>query len=156
MSKHGMLQTNFESRGAFFIAVDHATNRLEQYLVNNMLDKDIRHRSGLNSKAKLVDEAKQYFKLGNCGRIKSEACASVNPTFLQPITGKWFVHYRSCPFESYLPIPWKIFDEKNHHQDGTVRFRYCQGELKKLLVAFRERMEWIKFYFHPCSRIMLR
>ena len=63
MAKHGIPRTNLQTvvnsstmdaSDSFSIAVDHATNRLEQYLVNNMLDKDIRHRSGLNPKAELI------------------------------------------------------------------------------------------------------
>lgn len=143
--------------GSFAFAVDQATIRLEQYLVNDILDREIRHgsNSGQNPKAKLVDEANQYFKTGVCGPSKSVARSNVNSTFLQPITGNWVVHYVSCPFEGYLPIPWEVVDEKNHLQDGTLLFRYCQGELKKLLVAFRERMERIKFYFHPCDALGL-
>ncbi len=150
-------QDSLDDDGSSLDAVDQATDRLKQYLVNDVLDIDPSH--GLNyfsdRKVELVNEVKQYFKTGNCGLKKSEARASVNPTFLQPTTGRWLVHYSSCPFESYLPIPLKIVDEKDHRQNGTVLLRYCQGELKKLLIAFRKRMERVKFYFHPCDALEL-
>lgn len=142
--------------GSFSVAIDQATKRLEQYLLDDIMGREIRcgSNSHLNFKAKLFDEAKKYFKTGNCGTsIMKRVATSVNPTFLQPITGKWLVHYVSCPFDGYLPLPSRIVDENNHHQKGAILFRYCQGELKQLFVAFRERMEKIKFYFHPCDAL---
>ncbi len=151
------LDSPVSDTGSFSVAVDQATERLEQYLLNDMQDTESRRGSSsrLNQKAKLIEEVKQYFSTGTCGPSKSAARSSVNTTFLQPITGNWVVHYASCPFEGYIPIPWKVVDEKNNHQNGSALFRYCHGELKKLLVDFRERMEGIKFYFHPCDALDL-
>ena len=128
------LDSSYLGQYYFSFAVDQATNRIEQCLLN---DRETRHNgSSSNQKDKLIDEVEQHFETGISGRSKT-AQSSVSPTFLQPITGKWLVHYASCPCDGYLPIPPNVLDGKGH-QNGAVLNLYCQEKLKKLVLAFRE------------------
>ena len=94
---------------------------------------------------RLHQEIQQYFTTGNCGGSETRKVCP-NPTFLEPITGKWHVHYAACPFDGFLPIPLKELNKKAH---GNQLLNYCQVELKKLLVAFRKRSRDVKFFFYP-------
>ena len=134
---------------SFSEAIESACSTISQCLINDFSEKN---GSALVSRIyKLLPEIRQYFKTGNCGQVNSQS-ASVNPTFLQPTTGKWELHRDACPFRSYLPLP------SNADMAKTVKHRiitdYCKSELKKLVTAFRKRMDKIVFYFHPCDALV--
>ena len=108
---------------------------------------DLRHPvPGSRLIANLNKEIEQYFTTGNSGQHCSSGAKCVNPTLLQPKTGKWFVHHGSCPFTAYAPLPLKELDRSGDH--NGVAFEYCRAELKKLLIGFRKRQENVTFHFH--------
>ena len=139
----------------FIETVEQAVIHIQQYLINDFSHHEI-IVSNAQLNAKLAQELRDYFKTASCGQESGKACkaASVNPTFLQPTTHKWFLHYAACPFDGYLPLPVK---ELINPQSDVVKFGiiagYCRSELKKLLVGFRKRIDKIMFYFHPCDAL---
>ena len=98
---------------------------------------------------------RRYFETGNCGLDEQPPATCPNPTFLQPRSGKWFVHYSACPFDGYLPLPDKRALDGGEEKNSGNLLRYCRGELKQLLVAFRKRMDKIQFHFHPVDALAL-
>ena len=64
-----------------------------------------RHSSTI---AKISKESKVYFKTGNC-ELSVRKIVCVNPTFLQPTTGKWVVYHGCCPYSGFSPLPLKKF-----------------------------------------------
>ena len=131
----------------FTEAVEEAIQYVEPSLINIFPDSQVRFTR--LRMVELVKETRQYFKTGNCGQVDNKA-ASVNPTFLQPTTGKWFLHHQACPFHSYLSLRMEL-DAKNVKHGMLAD--YCRTELTKLLTAFRQRMGKIMFYFHPCDAL---
>ena len=121
-----------------------------QYLFN-MRDSPNRVL-GPHQMEKFTEEIWEYCTTGNSGQSgKAAVAVSVNPTFLQPTTRKWIVHYYASAFEGYFPLPVEelgAIDDKN----GLI-VGYCQSELKKLLTAFRKRIDKTMFYFHPCHAL---
>ena len=97
-------------------------------------------------KAKLRSEFRQYFETGNCGQ-SSTTRTKVNPTFIHPATGRWFVHYAACPLDGFFPLPMNELENQKDNKFG-VAFGYCRVELKKLLKSFINGKERIKFFFH--------
>ena len=95
-------------------------------------------------------ELKQYLETGNCGQGKDEASA-VNPTLLQPKTGRWIVDEFAFPFCAYLPLSVKEVDQCED-ASGIV-LAHCQSVLKKLLTSLRSRREMLKFIFYPCDAL---
>ena len=114
-------------------------------------DIDLRHPvPGSQLVANLTKEVEQYFTTGNSRPHQDGSGAKcVNPTLLQPMTGKWLVHQASCPFFGYAPLPLKELDGIGKH--NGIAFDYCRTELKKLLIAFRKKKERITFHFHSCE-----
>ena len=127
-------------------AIEQATLLISDYLVNDF-SSQLSRSSNLSKM--MINETRQYFQTGNWG--KGSEAASVNPTFLEPKTSRWVLGHTICPFYSYLPLPVKELNEKNVKK-GIIA-DYCRNELKKLLIAFRERMKKIMFYFHPCDAL---
>ena len=129
-------------------AAEEAADYIGQYLSN-----DFSGQFGFDDHASYIkkyEEIQQYFMTGNCGKGNSEA-ASANPTFLNPKTGSWSLTNEACPYHGYLPLPVEEVNAKNA-MHGVIA-DYCRTELKKLLIAFRHRMEKIMFYFHPCDAL---
>ena len=96
-------------------------------------------------------EVENYIKTTSC-KMNNKAAVSVNPTFLQPATGKWMVKQYACPFKGYLPLPVKELEEMKD-QNGAI-LDYCKGVLKKRLMAFQQRIKDVKFYFYPCDAMV--
>ena len=142
-NRHSMKQLSFSE------AIDAAAELAEQYLFNDFSLHRLSTEDSINWK-KLRPEIRQYFETGNCGQVNSSA-ASVNPTFLQPTTSKWLLHHEACPFFGYFPLPIKELEVKTV-KNGIIA-DFCKDELKKLLTAFRKRMNKIMFYFHPCDAL---
>ena len=137
---------------SFSTSVKKSVERLESNLFD--LLNDLYHLAeGSPLSGKLRKEMEQYFMTGKCdGSAANDACP--NPTFLEPVTGQWHVHFTACPFEGYLPLPWKILDATTCGNKGMI-LSYCQMELKKLLIAFRKRIADVKFSFYPCDALDL-
>ena len=131
-------------------ALEYATNCLAQRLtgrVTTLAD----NLPSPELEAKIKEEFRQYFTTGNCGlAVGSEApSASINPTLLHPATGQWFVHYSTCPFDGYLPLPHKPMEE---YKKNRITFDHCRKEvMKTLLAAFRNCLNSVQFVFHPCD-----
>ena len=132
---------------SFSETIEEAVLDLEQYLINDFSDQPVTAHL-----AKLHSEIGHYFETGNCGQAINRTAASINPTFLQPMTGKWFVHYATSPFHGYLPLPLKELLESRNVKNGVIA-DYCRSELKKLLTGFRKRIDKVMFYFHPCDAL---
>ena len=124
-------------------AVEEATLCASNYLLN-----DFSYQPARSSHLTLlmIGEVRQYFESGNWG--KGSKAASVNPTFLQAPTGKWYLGHTICPFHGYLPLPIKELRHAKKVKKGIIA-DYCRSELKKLLTEYRKRMEKVVFYFHP-------
>ena len=135
-----------EQEFSFSEAVNRVVACILPHLVNDFSDSD----NLISLLASFNEEIWQYCKTGNCGRGNSSV-ASVNPTFLQPTTGKWLLHPVSCPFQGFFPLPLKELDEKKV-KHGIIA-DYCRAELTKQLTAFRKRIDKIMFYFHPCDAL---
>ena len=132
-------------------AIELSTRRVSDYLFNDFSCNE----SGVivSLLKKLTPEIRQFFKTGICGQVDSSTTTtSANPTFLKPTTGKWLLSYASCPFRGFFPLPFKALLDAKEVKNGFIA-DFCKDELKKLLTAFRKRMNKIMFYFHPCDAL---
>ncbi len=97
-------------------------------------------------KLHLLEEISLYFETGNCNFYsKKKDIFAANPTLLDPKSLNWQVDISSCPFDSYLPLP---FDELEASAEGGVVTRYCQKQLKNLVAEYRRKMKNVKFHFY--------
>ena len=132
----------------FSQAVDKAFQFVEPRLVPYEETGDSKSDSLSQLTKKLHHEVQQYFKTGNLGPTNK---ASFNPTLIHKDTSDWLVHRTSSPFNGYWPLPMK---ELMNDDENGIALRYCQAELKKLLIAFRKRVDDVKFFFHPIDPLV--
>ena len=135
---------------SFSEAIEEVSKIVEMFLINDFSDDP-----GMNASShlkKMKQEIRHYFKTGSCDQSSAKAAKSINPTLLQPTTGKWFLHYEACPFQGYLPLPLKTLLKAKNAKNGIIA-DYCRSELKKLVTEYRKRIDKIMFYFHPCDAL---
>lgn len=139
---------------SFSDAVDLAVSRVETDMFYDMSAEMTNAIKGfLHFGKRFRREIEQYFLTGNWDGAKEQSGkSSINPTLLQPTTGNWTVHYTACPIAGYLPLPLGELIGSAQQVDG-IFLRYCQNEMKMLLLAFRKRMNEVKFFFHPCDAL---
>ena len=146
---------SFEGTMSYEEALEFAT---EKFLVQSLTGRQTNSPSYrlsseiMDTKYNITQDFRHYFCMGICGPVSDfEApgnllISSINPTFVHPATGKWFVQYSVCPFDGYLPLPSKELNAGKHD------FNHCRMQAKKtLLAAFRKRKDSVKFVFHTCD-----
>ena len=135
-------------------SIDLAVHRLKSNILSLFDGFNHLAQAGQPLSNKFVREIGHYFETGNCDAESANNKACPNPTLLDPFTGDWRVHPAACPFDGYLHLPLKELHETapDDKQHGMV-LKFCQMELKKLLVDFRKRTPDVKFSFYSCDAL---
>ena len=111
--------------------------------IYNRFEPTDRHADQLKSSIML--EIWTSFKTGNCSSLVGKT-VSVNPTLLTFATNKYTIQPLACPFEGYVPVPFKQLKSTRHN--GGVLLSYCQDVLKNLLLQLRSVKKTTFFHFH--------
>ena len=154
---HSRQQQSFNWEVAFTAAANmHLISFESETIIDEESDADLTSDDARKQLAdELRDEIRQYFETGNCGkRSTSSRYCFINVTFLQLTTGKWLVSDDACPFKGYFPLPVKELEAKASAGNGLTIATHCRAELKKLLVAYRSRIDNVNFFFHPCDALV--
>lgn len=94
-------------------------------------DADWSHLPEHHHKA-ISHEMRTYFETGNCFQINQDI-ASINPTFLDPISGQWAVSPFVHPFEEYL-----------HLKEFPIEKDFLSSCKKALENQIRSCREWLQ------------
>ena len=132
-------------------------SKIVEELVNQFQHRMAVGECSASLKPDVLKEFSHFFNTGNCSPIlRKEIC--INPTLLEFGTKQWMVHYMACPFEGYIPVPYKNLDpaDVNQQNEGVI-FHHCQSVLKEHVIQFRMRMGKIKVSFHigDCLQLCL-
>ena len=120
-------------------------SKIVEELVNQFQHRMAVGECSASLKPDVLKEFSHFFNTGNCSPIlRKEIC--INPTLLEFGTKQWMVHYMACPFEGYIPVPYKNLDpaDVNQQNEGVI-FHHCQSVLKEHVIQFRMRMGRSRF-----------
>ena len=81
-----------------------------------------------NVKQQLFEELCHFVKTGNCTNDEEDLKVCINPTFLDPVTKHWNVHY----FLRYRPI---LVEESS--SKGPFAIQHCLQVLKNVIEGYR-------------------
>ena len=96
-----------------------------------------------NVKQQLFEELCHFVKTGNCTNDEEDLKVCINPTFLDPVTKHWNVHYFLCPFLRYRPI---LVEESS--SKGPFAIQHCLQVLKNVIEGYRSNQSRITLKFH--------
>ena len=104
----------------------------------------------------ISNELKNFFNTGNCELLpKLKTC--INPTLLEVPSGKWVAHILACPFEGFIPIPYKKLTASAvaDRNGGKILLSHCKAILKGRLIKFKALKKNVTFFFHIGDCLLL-
>ena len=92
-----------------------------------------------------LTEVGNYFISGNC-EVSTERKDSINPTFLEPATNRWFADHSVCPLDAYIPS--LVSTSHNLATQIESATDFCLEIVKNLVKTFQQQQGNISLFFH--------
>ena len=105
-----------------------------------------------NLQPKDIDkEIERFVEMGFCVDPSIYKPVCLNMTLLTTTDGsdlEWNVHYLTCPFDTYFPVP--LDDQLNAQFDfeSITAYDYCLNKLQQIATDLRSRKSRVTFHFH--------